>query len=263
MAPLFREDRMPARRNSGAVYNLVQESTTAGQRNNNKQTSNQQQAQSPSTTFTRLHQQLTFRQQLSPHHHQAHLFMPQQQQQQLQQQQLHAACGRQAAHQQQTKLLGEMKPMFMSKEPATSMHSPHHQQATQSQPPLGRHNNLRAFSISPSSVGMRQRWSDEVPLHSSVASGPQQQTSLIMPPQWRHRQHCGPPVHCDVHGGQATLPHFSECLEDKSEISEKNCATLATRCSTNWFVAGLRKLPLLICEIPVEIHTKLLTDKLA
>lgn len=56
----------------------------------------------------------------------------------------------------------------------------------------------------------------------------------------------------------ATLPHFPEFLEDKSEIGDKLCNIGDS--IVHKLVSWTKKLPFYL-EIPVEIHTKLLTDK--
>lgn len=56
----------------------------------------------------------------------------------------------------------------------------------------------------------------------------------------------------------ATLPHFSEFLEDKTEIGDKLCNIGDS--IVHKLVSWTKKLPFYL-EIPVEIHTKLLTDK--
>lgn len=56
----------------------------------------------------------------------------------------------------------------------------------------------------------------------------------------------------------ATLPHFLEFLEDKSEIGDKLCNIGDS--IVHKLVSWTKKLPFYL-EIPVEIHTKLLTDK--
>jgi len=65
-------------------------------------------------------------------------------------------------------------------------------------------------------------------------------------------------IDCDAMEDIATLPHFSEFLEDKSEISEKLCNIGDS--IVHKLVSWTKKLPFYL-EIPVEIHTKLLTDK--
>jgi len=65
-------------------------------------------------------------------------------------------------------------------------------------------------------------------------------------------------VDCDDMENIATLPHFSEFLEDKSEISDKLCNIGDS--IVHKLVSWTKKLPFYL-EIPVEIHTKLLTDK--
>lgn len=65
-------------------------------------------------------------------------------------------------------------------------------------------------------------------------------------------------IDCDAMEDIATLPHFSEFLEDKSEISDKLCNIGDS--IVHKLVSWTKKLPFYL-EIPVEIHTKLLTDK--
>lgn len=65
-------------------------------------------------------------------------------------------------------------------------------------------------------------------------------------------------VDCDAMEDIATLPHFSQFLEDKSEISDKLCNIGDS--IVHKLVSWTKKLPFYL-EIPVEIHTKLLTDK--
>nr|XP_036232720.1 hormone receptor 4 isoform X2 [Bactrocera oleae] len=65
-------------------------------------------------------------------------------------------------------------------------------------------------------------------------------------------------IDCDAMEDIATLPHFSEFLEDKSEISEKLCNIGDS--IVHKLVSWTKKLPFYL-EIPVDIHTKLLTDK--
>lgn len=63
---------------------------------------------------------------------------------------------------------------------------------------------------------------------------------------------------CDEMENIATLPHFPEFLEDKSEIGDKLCNIGDS--IVHKLVSWTKKLPFYL-EIPVEIHTKLLTDK--
>jgi nuclear receptor subfamily 6 group A len=56
----------------------------------------------------------------------------------------------------------------------------------------------------------------------------------------------------------ATLPHFPQFLEDKSEIGDKLCNIGDS--IVHKLVSWTKKLPFYL-EIPVEMHTKLLTDK--
>lgn len=63
---------------------------------------------------------------------------------------------------------------------------------------------------------------------------------------------------CDAMEDIATLPHFPEFLEDKSEIGDKLCNIGDS--IVHKLVSWTKKLPFYL-EIPVEIHTKLLTDK--
>lgn len=56
----------------------------------------------------------------------------------------------------------------------------------------------------------------------------------------------------------ATLPHFPEFLEDKSEIGDKLCNIGDS--IVHKLVSWTKKLPFYL-EIPLEIHTKLLTNK--
>jgi nuclear receptor subfamily 6 group A len=65
-------------------------------------------------------------------------------------------------------------------------------------------------------------------------------------------------IDCDAMEDIATLPHFSQFLEDKSEISDKLCNIGDS--IVHKLVSWTKKLPFYL-EIPVEIHTKLLTDK--
>lgn len=65
-------------------------------------------------------------------------------------------------------------------------------------------------------------------------------------------------IECDAMEDIATLPHFSQFLEDKSEISDKLCNIGDS--IVHKLVSWTKKLPFYL-EIPVEIHTKLLTDK--
>lgn len=65
-------------------------------------------------------------------------------------------------------------------------------------------------------------------------------------------------IECDAMEDIATLPHFSEFLEDKSEIGDKLCNIGDS--IVHKLVSWTKKLPFYL-EIPVEIHTKLLTDK--
>lgn len=65
-------------------------------------------------------------------------------------------------------------------------------------------------------------------------------------------------IECDGMEEIATLPHFSEFLEDKSEIGDKLCNIGDS--IVHKLVSWTKKLPFYL-EIPVEIHTKLLTDK--
>lgn len=65
-------------------------------------------------------------------------------------------------------------------------------------------------------------------------------------------------IDCDAMEDIATLPHFSAFLEDKSEISDKLCNIGDS--IVHKLVSWTKKLPFYL-EIPVEIHTKLLTDK--
>lgn len=65
-------------------------------------------------------------------------------------------------------------------------------------------------------------------------------------------------IDCDAMEDIATLPHFSEFLEDKTEISDKLCNIGDS--IVHKLVSWTKKLPFYL-EIPVEIHTKLLTDK--
>lgn len=65
-------------------------------------------------------------------------------------------------------------------------------------------------------------------------------------------------IECDAMEDIATLPHFSQFLEDKTEISDKLCNIGDS--IVHKLVSWTKKLPFYL-EIPVEIHTKLLTDK--
>lgn len=65
-------------------------------------------------------------------------------------------------------------------------------------------------------------------------------------------------IDCDAMEDIATLPHFSEFLADKSEIGDKLCNIGDS--IVHKLVSWTRKLPFYM-DIPVEIHTKLLTDK--
>uniref|UniRef100_A0A182T7K1 NR LBD domain-containing protein n=1 Tax=Anopheles maculatus TaxID=74869 RepID=A0A182T7K1_9DIPT len=65
-------------------------------------------------------------------------------------------------------------------------------------------------------------------------------------------------IDCDAMEDIATLPHFSEFLADKSEIGDKLCNIGDS--IVHKLVSWTRKLPF-YTDIPVEIHTKLLTDK--
>ncbi|GAB0097485.1 hormone receptor 4 [Sergentomyia squamirostris] len=65
-------------------------------------------------------------------------------------------------------------------------------------------------------------------------------------------------IECDEMEDIATLPHFPEFLEDKSEIGDKLCNIGDS--IVHKLVSWTKKLPFYL-EIPVEIHTKLLTDK--
>lgn len=65
-------------------------------------------------------------------------------------------------------------------------------------------------------------------------------------------------IDCDEMENIATLPHFPEFLEDKSEIGDKLCNIGDS--IVHKLVSWTKKLPFYL-EIPVEIHTKLLTDK--
>ena len=65
-------------------------------------------------------------------------------------------------------------------------------------------------------------------------------------------------IDCDAMEDIATLPHFSEFLEDKTEIGDKLCNIGDS--IVHKLVSWTKKLPFYL-EIPVEIHTKLLTDK--
>uniref|UniRef100_A0A336N2E5 CSON009267 protein n=1 Tax=Culicoides sonorensis TaxID=179676 RepID=A0A336N2E5_CULSO len=65
-------------------------------------------------------------------------------------------------------------------------------------------------------------------------------------------------IDCDAMEDIATLPHFSEFLEDKSEIGDKLCNIGDS--IVHKLVSWTKKLPF-YQDIPVEIHTKLLTDK--
>ncbi|XP_055599838.1 hormone receptor 4 [Uranotaenia lowii] len=65
-------------------------------------------------------------------------------------------------------------------------------------------------------------------------------------------------IDCDAMEDIATLPHFSEFLADKTEIGDKLCNIGDS--IVHKLVSWTRKLPFYM-EIPVEIHTKLLTDK--
>lgn len=65
-------------------------------------------------------------------------------------------------------------------------------------------------------------------------------------------------IDCDAMEDIATLPHFSEFLEDKSEIGDKLCNIGDS--IVHKLVSWTKKLPF-YTDIPVEIHTKLLTDK--
>jgi nuclear receptor subfamily 6 group A len=65
-------------------------------------------------------------------------------------------------------------------------------------------------------------------------------------------------IDCDAMEDIATLPHFSEFLEDKTEIGDKLCNIGDS--IVHKLVTWTKKLPFYL-EIPVEIHTKLLTDK--
>lgn len=65
-------------------------------------------------------------------------------------------------------------------------------------------------------------------------------------------------IDCDAMEEIATLPHFSEFLEEKSEIGDKLCNIGDS--IVHKLVSWTKKLPF-YPDIPVEIHTKLLTDK--
>ncbi|XP_063709404.1 hormone receptor 4 [Culicoides brevitarsis] len=65
-------------------------------------------------------------------------------------------------------------------------------------------------------------------------------------------------IDCDAMEDIATLPHFGEFLADKSEIGDKLCNIGDS--IVHKLVSWTKKLPF-YQDIPVEIHTKLLTDK--
>lgn len=65
-------------------------------------------------------------------------------------------------------------------------------------------------------------------------------------------------IECDAMEDIATLPHFSEFLEEKSAIGDKLCNIGDS--IVHKLVSWTKKLPFYL-DLPVEIHTKLLTDK--
>lgn len=173
----------------------------------------------------------------------------QNQQQPMQQQPQQINHHPQIHHQQQQKLIGHQsndgpQKMFLSPNPQTqikteSISLPSH---------LENGTILKTALTNPSEiVHLRQR------LDNAVSSS---KDRLIT---YEHSlQMIQTLIDCDAMEDIATLPHFSQFLEDKSAIGDKLCNIGDS--IVHKLVSWTKKLPFYL-DLPVEIHTKLLTDK--
>lgn len=223
-----REDRMPGGRNSGAVYNLYKV----------KYKKHKKQGQKPGTPQP---QQMPGQMQ-SPQHQ-----MHQQQQQQQMPNKSGTNDGPDAKtamflHQTQNRI---KPPSFVD---SNSNHSTSSSNSSSLAPHLMNGTILKTALTNPSEiVHLRHRLDNAV--SSSKDRSVNYEHALCMIQTL---------IDCDEMENIATLPHFPEFLEDKSEIGDKLCNIGDS--IVHKLVSWTKKLPFYL-EIPVEIHTKLLTDK--
>lgn len=157
-----------------------------------------------------------------------------------------------------------------------------HKKSTQKSPQqkIGQPNetpNQKSMFLSPQQTGVK---SETINLPSHLMNGTILKTALTNPSEIVHLRHrldnavssskdrsvsyehsCSmiqTLIDFDAMEDIATLPHFPEFLEDKSEIGDKLCNIGDS--IVHKLVSWTKKLPFYL-EIPVEIHTKLLTDK--
>lgn len=156
--------------------------------------------------------------------------------------------------------------------------SPHqHQQSVLSQ---AQTTSIKSMSTTPDNNSSNSNSSNSNPLPSHLVNGTILKTALTNPSEIVHLRHrldnavssskdrnvnyehamcmIQTLIDCDEMEDIATLPHFPEFLEDKSEIGDKLCNIGDS--IVHKLVSWTKKLPFYL-EIPVEIHTKLLTDK--
>lgn len=231
-----REDRMPGGRNSGAVYNLYKVKYKKHKKSAKNQSQHQQQQQ----------QQMGGNQG-GINQHQQH----------------------QINHQINQKLQSDTAKMFLT--------SPPPPQSQQHAGSGGGGNGGGGTVQSPTATTPKP---ESINLPSHLMNGTILKTALTNPAEIVHLRHRldnavssskdrAMPfeqaagmikilIDCDAMEDIATLPHFSEFLEDKSEIGDKLCDIGDS--IVHKLVSWTKKLPFYL-EIPVEIHTKLLTDK--
>lgn len=157
-----------------------------------------------------------------------------------------------------------------------------HKKSTQKSPQqkMGQPNeptNQKSMFLSPQQTGVK---TETINLPSHLMNGTILKTALTNPSEIVHLRHrldnavssskdrsvsyehsCSmiqTLIDFDAMEDIATLPHFPEFLEDKSEIGDKLCNIGDS--IVHKLVSWTKKLPFYL-EIPVEIHTKLLTDK--
>lgn len=225
---------MPGGRNSGAVYNLYKVKYKKHKKSAQKQMQQQQQQQTASqqTTQHSHHQQ----------HSQHHSTTQATQQQQSPQQSLTTKLGSSSS----SNSSSDVKPMFLG--PSSQQITLKQEEGIQLPSHLVNGTILKTALTNPAEiVHLRHR------LDNAVSSSKDRQIS------YEHALNMIQTlIDCDAMEDIATLPHFSEFLEDKSEISEKLCNIGDS--IVHKLVSWTKKLPFYL-EIPVEIHTKLLTDK--
>lgn len=224
-----REDRMPGGRNSGAVYNLYKvkykKHKKAGQKPGTPQG---QHGQMQSPQHQPMHQQMTKMGGLDVNDAKAAMFLNQA-----------AAVAAAAA-------ANRIKPP--SSVDSNSNHSTSSSNSSSLPAHLMNGTILKTALTNPSEiVHLRHRLDNAV--SSSKDRSVNYEHALCMIQTL---------IDCDEMENIATLPHFPEFLEDKSEIGDKLCNIGDS--IVHKLVSWTKKLPFYL-EIPVEIHTKLLTDK--